>query len=130
MSRSDHFSIPYIDDVICHAPTFSEHLRRLRSLFQCLREANLKLKGDKVFLARTKVNYLSFEISGDGIRLSKSKVVKILHIPQPKTLKEAKGFCGALLYYKAHLPDLSRILNPIYALSKKNTKFNWSTDKR
>ena len=40
----------YLDDMLVHTPgTSEEHLQALEQVFQCLREANLKLKVENDF---------------------------------------------------------------------------------
>lgn len=128
LARDGHAAIAYADDLICHASNYVEHLRRLRLLFECLRESNLKIKGDKVSFAQEKITYLGFEICKDGIQPSHTKIDAILNIPVPKTTKQAKSYAAALLYYKSHLPDLARILIPLYRLTRKNQVFKWTPE--
>jgi len=106
-----------IDDTIWSAKTFTEFLEKTRKVFECFREANLNLNPEKTTLGRSKIEFLSFEIDGQGIRPYKSKVDIIDAIPLPKNVRSLKAYLGALLYYKAHIVDMSRTLAPLYNLT-------------
>ena len=43
----------------------------------------------------------------------------------PKTLKQTKAFCGMVNFLSSFLPNLGRLLIPIYDLQKKAKKFKW-----
>lgn len=109
---------PYIDDIIVDSEDWPQHLIKLRGLFESLRDAGLRLNPEKTILGREEINYLGYQISAKGIQPTDEKVQKILDIPVPKTVKQVKAFVGALLYYKAHIKDLQRILIPLYELTK------------
>lgn len=57
----------YIDDVLVIGKTFAEHLDHLREVFKRLRDAGLKLKLAKCQFASSKVVYLGFVVSREGI---------------------------------------------------------------
>ena len=52
----------------------------------------------------------------------------IQNLDSPKTLKQTRAFCGMVNFLSSFLPDLRRLLIPIYDLQKKSKKFKW-TDK-
>ena len=53
-----HTCLIYLDDIIVFSNTFEEHLKRLRLVFNRLREANLKLKPKKCHFRRRQVQFL------------------------------------------------------------------------
>lgn len=79
-------------------------------------------------MARKKVEYLGFEVSGEGIKPAMHKVEAILNIPRSNTIKQTRSYTSALLYRKAHIPDLARILLPLYKLTRKGIKFIWTNE--
>ena len=54
--------------------------------------------------------------------------VKQSEIYSLKTLKQMRAFCGIVSFLSSFLPDLRRLLIPIYDIQKKSKKFKW-TDK-
>ena len=63
----------FLDDVIVHAKSFEEVMRRLRLVFELLRSANLKLSPKKCDLFQRKVTFLGHVVSGDGVSTDPSK---------------------------------------------------------
>ena len=51
--------------------------------------------------------------------------VKQFEIDSPKTLKQTRDFCSMVNFLSSFLPDLRRLLIPIYDLQKKSKKFKW-----
>ena len=47
-------------------------------------------------------------------------------LDSPKTLKQTRVFCGMVNFPSLILPNLRRLLIPIYDLQKKSKKFKWT----
>ena len=60
--------LAYMDDVVVFSPNFEEHVKDLDTVFGRLREANILLKASKCMIAMRKVEFLGYELSGEGIR--------------------------------------------------------------
>ena len=102
------------------------HLANLRSVFLHLREAHLKLKPPKCFLAMKEVEYLGYRVSGDGIIADPVKVKAVQNFPTPVDVKQVRSFLGLASYYRRFIPKFSVIAKPLYNLTKKDTVFWWS----
>ena len=61
------YCLIYLDDLIVFLQTAEEHLHRLRVVFDCLREYNLKLKPSMCSLFREEIDYLAHKVSKEGI---------------------------------------------------------------
>ena len=46
----------------------------------------------------------------------------------PKTLRQTRAFCGMVNFLSSFLPNLRRLLIPIYDLQKKAKKFKWTEE--
>ena len=73
---------------------------------------------------------LEFQVKDDKVCYTplKDKCEAIRNLDSPKTLKQKRAFCGMVNFLSSFLPDLRRLLIPIYDLQKKSKKFKW-TDK-
>ncbi|VDH91422.1 Hypothetical predicted protein [Mytilus galloprovincialis] len=81
-------ALVYMDDVLVFSRTFEEHLQHLTTLFQKLRETNLKLKPTKCTFAAKEVKFLGHVLSSkDGIAVdtTKTDADKTFHVPQNTT---------------------------------------------
>jgi Reverse transcriptase (RNA-dependent DNA polymerase) len=74
----------YIDDLLTLTKgTFEDHLEKLERVLYRLRQAGLKINGNKSFFARTKLEYLGYWITCEGIKPLPDKVKAILAIAVP-----------------------------------------------
>ena len=115
----------YIDDVILFSSTFEEHLLRLSAVFDCLRNANLKLKPSKCHFARSSVNFLGFVVSAEGILPDTSKIDAVKTCPTPRSVTEVRSFLGLCTYYRCFVRDFAQIASPLNRLTRKSVPFVW-----
>jgi len=57
----------YLDDVIVFSRTVDEHVDRLRDLLERMRKNGLKIKPKKCTLFASKVTYLGYQVSEEGV---------------------------------------------------------------
>jgi len=118
----------YLDDIILFSRTLTEHMERLGRLFKKLREANLKLKPSKCHLLQTKVTFLGYTISQDGVGTDPGKIEAVRDWPTPTNLRQCRAFVGLCQYYRRFVPNFSAIAAPLYNLTKKGAHFVWSRE--
>ena len=58
----------------------------------------------------------------------KDKCEAIQNLDSPKMLKQTRAFCGIVNFLSSFLPNLRRLLIPIYDLQKKSKKFKWTEE--
>jgi hypothetical protein len=68
---------------------------------------------------------LGHYISADGIRVDPTKIEVILNLPYPHTQTEVRSFLGASGYYRRFMPNFSKPVAPLHALTG-NVEFQWS----
>ena len=117
-----------MDDTFMHS-TAEEHMDDLMDLFKVLRKYSLKLSPHKCQFFKKKIVYmgLEFQIQGDKVCYTplKDKCDAIRNLESPKTLRQTRAFCGMINFFSSFLPNLQRLLIPIYDLQKKAKKFKW-----
>ena len=116
----------YLDDVLIYSPDIKTHLEHIRTVFQRLREADLKLKKEKCNFLKANIQYLGHLISGEGIKPVPEKLESIRKMPSPTTPKEVKQFLGLIGYYRKFVPRFADIARPLTSLTKKNFEFKWT----
>ena len=119
-----------MDDTFIHS-TAEEHMDDLMDLFKVLRKYGLKLSPHKCQFFKKKIYMgLEFHVQGDKVCYTplKDKRDAIRNLESPKTLRQTRAFCRMVNFLSSFLPNLHRLLIPIYDLQKKAKKFKW-TDK-
>ena len=113
----------YLDDVMVIGRNFTEHLENLREVFGRFRQANLKLKPEKYFLASSEVLYLGYVVSREGISADVQKVEAVRSFPRPTNLTSLRSFLGLASYYRRFIPNFSTVASPLYVLTRKDAEF-------
>jgi hypothetical protein len=97
--------------------TFEDHLETLERDLYRLRQAGLKINGNKLFFAKTKLEYLGYWITCDGIKPLPDKVKAILAINTPRNCRELHSFIGIINYYQDMWVKRSHVLAPLATLT-------------
>ena len=73
---------------------------------------------------------LEFHIQEDKVCYTplKDKCDAIRNFESPKTLRQTRAFSGMANFLSSFLPNLRRLLIPIYDLQKKAKKFKWTEE--
>ena len=119
------FLTVYLDDVLIYSPDFETHMQHLKVVFQRLRNACLKLHPKKCSFGMSKILYLGHIVSKDGISVDPSKVEVIRSYPRPTSVKDVRAFLGLTGYYRKFQKGYANLATPLYALLRKDAKFNW-----
>jgi hypothetical protein len=91
-------------------------------------DAGFQVNPSKCCWFVSKVQYLGFEISRNGITPQKDKIQGILNMSQPKNQKDARRFVGLINFYRDMYPRRAEIPAPLTSLCGKNTKFLWQDE--
>ena len=112
-----------MNDTFIHS-TADEHMD---DLFKVLWKYGLKISLHKCQFFKKTIVYmrLEFQVEDDKVCYTplKDKCKAIQNLDSPKTLKQTRAFCGMVNFLSSFLPDLRRLLIPIYNLQKKSKKF-------
>ena len=118
----------YVDDVLVASSSFEQHLTDLQAVFDRLADVNLRLKLPKCHFARQKVKFLGHIVSSRGIEVDPEKIAAVLSFPRPKSVKNARQFLGLAGFYRRHVPEFSKIAQPMSGLTKKDVVFEWTQE--
>ena len=126
--------IIYLDDIIIFSKTPREHIERLRSVFQKIHEAGLKLKPKKCEFFKTRISFLGHIVSRDGIECDPKKIEAIKNWKRPTTVHDVRSFLGFTNYYRRFIHKYAQIAQPLNKLisgdnaSKKHKKVDWDDE--
>jgi transposase InsO family protein len=116
----------YLDDLLVFSETIEDHARKMRLVFERVREANFKLSVGKCTFAVPEVVYLGHVVNKDGVAPDPSKVKAVRGFPRPKTVRDVRAFLGLSGYYRAFIRNYAAMSRPLTQLTKKDEKFIWT----
>ena len=117
----------YLDDVLVFGRTVEEHNSRLAQVFNRIRDAGLRHKPKKCHFTRESVEYLGHVVSAEGIRTNPEKLRAVNEYPTPFDVRSLRSFLGLASYYKRFVPSFSKVVAPLHALTRKDTRYTWSS---
>ena len=103
-----------------------EHLQHVRTLFERMRQADLKLTKRKCNLLKAHVQYLGHYISGQGLEPMPEKLESLQQMPAPTDLTEVRKFLGFVGYYRKFIPKYSDIARPLTNFTRRDIPFELS----
>jgi hypothetical protein len=124
------FVMIFIDDIVIYSDNEAQHQEHLRQVFRLLSGAGLQIKLSKCTFMQPSVDLLGFRISAEGITPLEEKTRAISTLPPPKNVKAVRSFLGLANYYRQCVKDYARIAEPIVALTRKATPWEWTEERQ
>ena len=118
----------YLDDVIVYSETLEEHISHLKTVFERLRTASLKLNPMKCKFVCDKVEYLGHLITPAGLKPSERNLTAVKEFPVPTNLKHLRQFLGLTSHYRRFIQSYAKLAHPLYALTRKGARYQWTAE--
>jgi len=117
----------YADDLLIASDgTLEDHLRILEEVLRRLADAKLKLRPQKLLIARDTVEFLGMVFNKDSIDIPEAKLEAFKKLPSPKTPKQCKSVIMCLSFYRQFCPRFAELSREIMELSILHAKqFKW-----
>jgi hypothetical protein len=93
-----------------------------------LREVNLKLNPCKCEFAKTNICFLRHILSREGTQPNQGKIKVVTKFPAPVLVKNVCVFLGLIGYYKNYAKGYSKIIVPLFELTRKDVAFSWNNE--
>ena len=122
------FTCVYLDDVLIYSDTFNEHVIHVRKCMQWMAEAGLLLKAKKCSFFDDETEFLGHKVGKGQIRMTDTKIRKVIDFPRPSNVKEVQSFLGVTGYYRKFVRDYATIASPLNDLTKHAMKWNWTQE--
>ena len=114
----------YVDDIGIAANDSTQLCTNIKTVFECIRKAGLKLTMAKCHFGVKQVDFLGRTITPEGVSPQSEKVKQFLQkLKFPKSKKALQRYIGFLNYYRNYIPRLSEKLSPFFKLLKETSQF-------
>ncbi len=120
------FVLCYLDDIMIFSKTLADHNKHVRHVCEKLKQHKLSVNKKKCLFFQTKIAWLGYVISENGIEVDQNKISTILEWPIPKNTTDILSFLGFTGYYRKFIEKYSHIALPLTELLKKNISFFWT----
>lgn len=118
----------YLDDTIIATEDFNSHLQLIKIVAERFRKAGLTINVQKSNFCQTKIKYLGYIVSDQGLSVDPAKITPIIDYPTPKSVKDVRRLLGLAGFYQKFIPQYSGITTPITDLLKKGKKILWTDE--
>ena len=113
----------YVDDIGIAAKDTKQFCTNIITVFECIRNAGLKLSMSKNYFKIKQVDFWGRTITPNGVAHQADKVKNFLSkLRFPKSKKALQRYIGFLNYYRNYIPRLSERLSPFFKLLIETSK--------
>ena len=123
-----HFVTIDIDDVLVRSNDESSIVDYIERFLKALTRHNRKISPSKSEIGAQEISFLGHTISPRGVKPDTKKFDALRKLPMPNNVPELRSLPGGLSYYRKFLPNLSRRLQPITRLLKKDVQFSFDPE--
>lgn len=123
----DIFVIAYLDDILIYSKDEKEHTEHVQTVLTLLQQYALAVDPDKCKWHQEEVEFLGCMVGKNGVRMSEDKIKVVKEWPTPTTVKEIQSFLGFVNFNRQFIKNFSLITAPLTKLTRKDTKWNWTT---
>jgi len=117
----DKFVIVYLNDILIYSNTFEEYVEHVSKVLELLEVHNLYVKGEKCTFHVTKVEFLGYEVSNEGIFMDSSKIQALKDWLPPSDIPSLQSFLVFAKYYRRFILNFSKLTQPLTSLLRKDT---------
>ncbi|MBW0527802.1 hypothetical protein O181_067517 [Austropuccinia psidii MF-1] len=96
----DFYGVVYLDDIMFFSESEEEHVTHVSTVLSRLRANNCFAKTSKCLFHVSRVEYLGYVVSSEGLKMDQTKIQNILNWPPPKNLKALQSFLGFANFYR------------------------------
>ena len=116
----------YLDNVLIHSKTTAEHVNRVLSVPQCLKNAVLYCNAKKCEFDKKKIEFLGVNVSWDGFEMEDKKIADVLDWQQPTSMWGMHEFISFVNFYHWWIPNFADITWLLHDLFQKNQPWQWT----
>lgn len=120
--------VAFMDDVVIPCRTIEEGLTKLREFLEIMKEEGLTLRLSNCRFLEEKIDFLGFEVDGDGMKPGTMKTDAIRRFKQPENVHEVRQFLGLASFFRKFEENHAQIVKQLTLLTRKNSTFQWGEE--
>jgi len=117
-----------MDDILIYSPTEDEHVHIVTSVLRRLQENGLAVALEKCEWHTSKVKFLGYIISANGVSMAEDKVQTLLEWAPPTNVTAVQSFLGFANSYRRFIEGFSKICEPLTDMTKKGIRWQWTEE--
>lgn len=110
----------FSNDILIYSFKLVDHVDHLKLVLQVLKKNQFLVKKSKCCFAQALVEYLGHIVSAESVHIDQQKIQVVMGWPQPRNIKELRGFQGLTGYYRLFIHSYASIVAPLTKLLKKD----------
>jgi hypothetical protein len=119
----------YADDLLVATNgSLTEHFEFLREVLKRLITAGLKLRPQKLLIARETIEFLGMVFYKNTLSIPDLKLKAFRELPTPNTAKRLKSALCAFSYYRHFVPNFAELTHVLHAKSALSTGFSMTEE--
>ncbi|MBW0530101.1 hypothetical protein O181_069816 [Austropuccinia psidii MF-1] len=119
----DNFVVVYLDVIMVFSSSVEVHFKHVASVLKRQRDNYLCDKSSRCVFHASSVEYLSYVVSSDGLKMDSSNIQQILNWPHPKNLKALQSLLGFVNFYWNFIKNHSKKITSLTSLLKTDSPF-------
>ena len=120
----------YLNDILMHHKTESEHIEGVLSVLQCLENTGLYCNPKKCKFHQRKMEFLGVNVSSNRFEMEDKKIANVCDWEWPTLVCGVCKFIGFINFYCQWILGFANITQPLHDLFQKNQPWQWTKNKQ
>jgi hypothetical protein len=117
----------YLDDWTIYS-LLKNHVEVLRLMLERCRQCQISLNIKKCIFGTPFGILLGHIVCKQGLLVDLAKIIIIVNLPTPKTVRQLRETLGHIGYYRKFIKGYAQITTPMEKLLRKDTKYQWNDE--
>ena len=118
----DLICIAYLDDILIYSQNAKTYTQDVRKVLERLLKHGLFVKLEKCVFVVSKISFLGFILTTEGVKMNPSRVSTIEEWPVTKSFRDIQVFFRFANFYRRFIREFSRIVGRVTVMLKGSSK--------